>query len=114
MRPWASGSAGAVVVIALLLTGCAETNSPQGALATADGKRLYKTFCASCHGANGANDRQGANPAMRLKNAVSLSDEEITSLILNGRGAMPAFRTRLKSEEVTALVRSVRQMTAAP
>lgn len=68
-----------------------------------DGKALYAANCASCHGEDGRNDRQGANPAMRLSAANALPDSQWNRVVVSGRGEMPAFRSRLSTQELRAL-----------
>ena len=79
-----------------------------------DGKALYTTYCVSCHGADGRNDRSGATPAMRLTTANSLSEADWNALVLTGRKQMPAFQNRLAPAELSVLRAYVRQLTARP
>ena len=54
-----------------------------------NGERAYRQQCQVCHGA----DKQGTPPAIPSLVGVNqrLSTEDITSVIKNGRGAMPSF-----------------------
>ena len=99
------------VVCALLSGGCATRRSVEGRANAPDGKALYAVNCASCHGEDGRNDRQGANRAMRLKKANALSDKEWETLVQNGRGEMPAFHNRLSLQEIHALREYVYRLT---
>ena len=94
-----------------LLWGCAPRSQPGAQRDSPDGKALYAVNCASCHGEDGRNDRQGANRAMRLKKANALSDKEWETLVQNGRGEMPAFHNRLSLQEIHALREYVHRLT---
>lgn len=51
-----------------------------------DGQAIYEKYCVLCHGADGAAGFQGA----KNLSASVLTDAEITKLIKNGKGMMPA------------------------
>jgi mono/diheme cytochrome c family protein len=71
-----------------------------------DGSATYKSKCAMCHGADGskiaAHDLQGAA-------AQGMSDADLSAIITNGKGKMPASKS-LKPDQVTALVANVRTL----
>jgi cytochrome c6 len=71
-----------------------------------DGSATYKAKCAMCHGADGtkiaAHDLQGAA-------AQGMSDADLSAIITNGRGKMPASKS-LKPEEVKGLVAYIRTL----
>jgi len=71
-----------------------------------DGSATYKSKCAMCHGADGskiaAHDLQGAA-------AQGMSDADLSAIITNGKGKMPASKS-LKPDQVTALVAYVRPL----
>jgi len=81
-------------------------------LCATDGQKLFSTNCASCHGADG----KAQTPAGKILGAKDLGtsklpDSEIEKQIVNGgvkdangKSRMPAFKDRLKAEEITALV----------
>ncbi len=94
-------------LLPLLLVGC----RPASPSATApDGSRLFTTYCADCHGPQGTNDRRGAVPQMRLSAAKSLSEQAFVRIIANGRGAMPALKSRLSTAEIEAVARYARSL----
>ena len=85
----------------------------------ADGKQLYDTNCASCHGAGG----KGDGPAGQFLNpkakdfATALKgqgDADITKVIAEGGAAvgkaaiMPAYKGKLSDEDLTAVVQYVK------
>lgn len=51
----------------------------------ADGKILYETYCATCHGLDGKLGMAGASDLSQ----ITLSQKEIVQIILNGKNAMP-------------------------
>ena len=75
---------------------------------TSFGQSLYQNRCSMCHGA----DRAGSPPSFPslLNIGQSLSDDQISKTIHQGKGRMPAF-TDLKDDDVTALIR---YLTAKP
>ncbi|MEK6481179.1 family 16 glycoside hydrolase [Catalinimonas sp. 4WD22] len=63
------------------------------------GQTLYQKNCSVCHGA----DRKGNPPVYPTLLGLETSDEEIHTLISQGKNLMPAF-SQLSGEEVDALV----------
>ena len=53
---------------------------------TTAGAAIFSSICAECHGADGASG-SGADLTVRVP---ALTDEEITTVVLNGQGYMPA------------------------
>jgi len=69
------------------------------------GKALYVSKCQLCHGPNGDLMLAGAK---NLQISV-IPDKEIKNQIVNGKGAMPAFASQIKSdEELKALITYVK------
>ncbi|HKS10157.1 MAG TPA: cytochrome c [Pyrinomonadaceae bacterium] len=75
----------------------------------------YAKNCEACHGPNGEggqvkiDNKQIKVPSLHAQHAIKHTDAEITDFITNGHEEMPAFKDKLKPEEVTALVRFVRK-----
>jgi len=86
----------------------------QVASAQAKGGDTYQSKCAMCHGPNG--DASGAMAKnMGLKPLSSpevqnLSDADLTSLIANGKGKMPAMKGKLTDEQISDLVAYIRSL----
>lgn len=76
------------------------------------GEQIYKTKCASCHGADGA----GATPAGKATKARAFcseevqkeTDEEWTTIIVKGKNKMPAYDKKLTDAEVKDVVAHIR------
>jgi cytochrome c6 len=83
-------------------------------LAVDTGADLYKTKCASCHGASGAGDTTiGKN--LKLKDMGSAevqkqSDAEFTTVIEKGKKPMPAYEGKLTKDQIQDLVKYMRTL----
>ncbi|MBU9712076.1 c-type cytochrome [Evansella tamaricis] len=64
------------------------------------GEHVYIGNCSGCHG--GDLGGVGSNPALNALEG-NYSEDEIATIITEGRGAMPAFG-RLSNEEVDAVI----------
>jgi mono/diheme cytochrome c family protein len=60
------------------------------------GDKVYKLYCVSCHGADGA---MGFSGAPNLQKSV-LTLEERINMITHGKGVMNAFKGILSKEEI--------------
>jgi cytochrome c6 len=97
-----------------ILLSLATLEIPTSVRAQSDAEKAYKANCALCHGADGS----GSSPtgkALKAKDLKSddvqkVSDADLTVIITNGRGKMPAFGKKLKPAEITALVSYVRAL----
>ncbi|HET8533119.1 MAG TPA: cytochrome c [Methylomirabilota bacterium] len=85
------------------------------------GQRLYLSYCASCHAANGHGSWRAWLFLMRPSDlgdarlVDALPDEYLFTLIKNGgatigKPGMPAFGYHLKDEEIRELVRYLRAL----
>ena len=78
------------------------------------GAALYKTKCAACHGADGKGETTmgKANKLRDLSSAdvQQQSDADLTGIITNGKGKMPAYGKSLKPEQVKDLVSYIRSL----
>jgi mono/diheme cytochrome c family protein len=71
-----------------------------------DGPAVYKTRCAMCHGADGS---KITVHNLQSADVQKLSDADISGIITNGKGKMPASKS-LKPEDVSAVVAYVRTL----
>jgi len=69
---------------------------------------LYQQHCAKCHGADGKGIESLQPPDLTQ---IKASEKQVLEAINNGRGMMPAYKGRLSSEEISALVRHVRSFS---
>lgn len=87
---------------------------PSLALAQAKGQDTFKAKCAMCHGADGS----GSTPmgkSMGLKDLgssaiQSMSDADLTGVITNGKGKMPAYKGKLTDAQISDVVSYVRTL----
>ena len=105
-----------VVITAAALAGLASTMS---AAVAADGKALYESKCAMCHGKDGVAKETYAKQGARNFNDPAWqkekTDEAITKDTTDGIPAkkMPAYKEKLKPEEIAAIVKHIRTLTPA-
>ena len=80
----------------------------------ADGAEVFKTKCASCHGADGKGETtMGKN--LKLKDLGSAevqgkSDADLTSVVADGKKPMPAYKGKLSDEEISSVVKYIRSL----
>lgn len=113
MRRWrVLGWVSAALGLLWGLAGCGgpDIRTPEG---RPDGRKIYVLFCASCHGSDGRNDRNGSLKSMDLANTATKPDAEVRALVLNGRGQMPPWKNRLKDDEIAAVLAYVNQLVSA-
>lgn len=103
----------AVASVSLALGACSSAGGGSADDTLADpqleeGRKLFATDCAACHGANGEG---GVGPKLAgnvKKRYPNIADQE--AVILNGRGNMPAFKEKLTPEQVTAVAMYEREV----
>lgn len=79
-----------------------------------DGASLFKAKCAMCHGPDGG----GKTPMgqklgvrdLRSDEVQKQSDADLTHLIGQGKGKMPAFGKTLSEEQIKSLVAHLREL----
>lgn len=82
------------------------------AAAAPDGKALFEQKCALCHGKNGVAKPAGKgsmnfnDPA--FQKAWSL--DAIAKVTAEGKGKMPAYRSKLSAEEIRAIAAHVKTL----
>ena len=97
---------GVVVIFALILCSAAARGQ--------DGAATFKTRCAACHGPDGS----GNKPAGRMVKAQDLrvpaiqskTNAELATLIANGKGKMPAFKSSLSEDQIKSVVAHIRTL----
>ena len=92
-------------IISLLLLGITiftfAFSSPALAADTVNGAKIFSANCAACH-AGGRNLVQAQKTLKKdaLEKYGLYSEAAIISQVTNGKNAMPAFKGRLKSEQI--------------
>jgi cytochrome c6 len=84
-----------------------ETGTPPGGRSR--GAQLFSTHCTLCHGKDG---KLGINGAKDLT-ASTLTKDEMSALVTNGKGVMAAYKNVLSKAEIEAVVEHVRTLQAA-
>ena len=86
-----------------------------GAADASAGKDVFAKHCASCHGADGKGNDAVANmmkvtiPPLASKEVQALSDADLSKVITDGKGKMPAMKT-LSSADVANVVAFIRTL----
>lgn len=75
-------------------------------------QKTYQAKCSACHGADGKGDT-GAGKALGAHDFASpevkkMSDAELSGIISNGKGRMPAYGKTLSTAEIKDLVDYIR------
>jgi mono/diheme cytochrome c family protein len=100
--------------IALLVAGPAFLIQAAQSSATSKGQVLFEANCVACHGPKGDGDtvigKQLQASDLRSAEIQKKTDAEWTASILNGKdNKMPPFKGKLKPEDVTAVLKYVRE-----
>jgi cytochrome c6 len=98
--------AGRMTLAASLLACACLFSSPAKADATA-GEATFKAKCAGCHGADGKGKDVMKTRDLASDDVQKMSDADQSSIITNGKGKMPAYKT-LTPDQVKDLVAFVR------
>jgi cytochrome c6 len=78
------------------------------------GADLFKSKCATCHGADGKGDT-AMGKALKLRDLSSAdvqkqSDAELTTIITSGKGKMPSYDGKLTKDQIGDVVKYVRTL----
>lgn len=73
------------------------------------GGRIYRTHCASCHGASGIATLPNA-PSFARGERIMQADPMLLNAIRTGRGAMPGFFGILNDRETLDVIAYLRTM----
>ncbi len=81
---------------------------------TSSGPELFTAHCAHCHGVDGSGSsyvsRYPGMPSVGNLTASERSQEEQHLILKEGRGAMPAFSSRLSPADIRALLQHIRSL----
>ena len=81
-------------------------------VAASEGKILYDTKCAQCHGKDGIAKPPGKG-SRNFNDPVfqsASSDESIAKITAEGKGKMPGYRSRLSPEQIRAVAAHVKAL----
>ena len=84
------------------------------AAAADDGKELYDSKCAMCHGKDGVAKPAGKG-SRNLNDAAfqaAMSVDAIGAITANGKAKMPAYRSKLTPEQIQAISAYVKTLGA--
>lgn len=102
---------GLALVVSACATDVASPEVPASDQQLVEGREVYIGNCASCHGATGQGGRGSKlNEGRVLERYPEIVDQ--IELVAGGRGAMPAFDSRLSEAEIEAVVRYTRDILA--
>jgi len=116
--PWIAGTkaaAAAVAIVAVLLLAALSVTAAAGADTGAQaGAAIYKDKCVGCHGADGSGNTP-VGKALKVKDVrqpdvQAMKDADLATLIMNGKGKMPAQRGKLTAAQVDEVVAYVRSL----
>lgn len=114
MRPTLSPLVGVVLTVVLLTTGCT-TQAPEvtnGDAVLREGRDIYTSQCARCHGLDGGGGRGKQLNGGRILEDVPTLEAQI-AIVTDGQKDMPAFSGRLTAEQIEAVSRYTREVIAA-
>jgi mono/diheme cytochrome c family protein len=82
------------------------------AAATPGAADTFKTKCASCHGADGSG-QSAVGKSMKIRDLRSpevqkQTDADLQKIISDGKGKMPAYKTKVSIADVSSLVAYIR------
>jgi mono/diheme cytochrome c family protein len=80
-----------------------------GAAQAADGKALFGSKCAVCHGPDGkGQSAMGKKLGVKDLTVTKLSAGDIEATVTKGKGKMTPFEGKLKAEEIKAVAAFVK------
>jgi cytochrome c6 len=104
------------VVLVFALSTVAPAARAQTASTTDSAAATFKANCAVCHGADGAGTPLGTRlhaPDLRTKETQEKTPAALTQTITAGKNHMPAFGTKLDSQQIQKLVEYIRTFHVA-
>jgi len=101
---------GATTLAAALLAGTCLFGSSAKA-DTAAAEATFKAKCAMCHGADGKGKASMKTPDFTSADVQKKSDADLSGVITNGKGKMPAYKTMTPDQvkDMVAFIRSLKK-----
>ena len=101
----------AVAACSLLFTSMvAAQATPSDALTS---NPVFRKNCAKCHGKT-AEGRHFGGPSLISEKTASASADDLHNIIINGKGHMPKYATKLTPEEIDTLVQQIKSSKSKP
>jgi len=79
-----------------------------------DAAAIYKGKCAMCHGPDGAGQTPTGKTMkvrdLRSADVQKMSDADLTKIISDGKGKMPAYKGKVSPADIAALVGFIRKL----
>ena len=69
-----------------------------------EGEEIYNSQCAACHQADGSGMPAAGFPAMKGSEIATGSLDEHIDRVLNGKGAMPAYKDGMSDRKIAAVI----------
>lgn len=85
-------------------SGLVTTARVEAAPSAPSGKALFSKYCAGCHGA------KGNMPSGFQSKVKGMTEDQVESLVKNGKGGMPAFGKKLSAAQIDAVSRYVKSL----
>lgn len=98
-------SAASALVLALAVTA--------GAAAAPDGKALYESKCAMCHGKDGVAKQPMAKGSANLNDPAYQGANDaaaIVKVVTEGKNKMPSYKTKLTEADIQAIAAHVKTL----
>ena len=99
---------GTLTLVGTLFAGACLLSAPAKA-DTAAGEATFKAKCAGCHGADGKGKEAMKTTDMAADDVQKMSDADLSGVISNGKGKMPAYKT-MTPDQVKDLVSYIRSL----
>ncbi len=84
-------------------------STPLAASDANSGSKIYRTYCAQCHGANGKSVMAGA-PDFDRPGSLLKSDGSLLTRIQSGKNACPAYRGILSEQQIFEVIAFIRTL----
>jgi cytochrome c6 len=110
-----TGKLSLTAILASLLMTTMLAASPAAGADNAAGAAVFKSKCATCHGADGGGTPVGKSlkvADLRSAAVQSRSDADLTQVISDGKNNMPGFKGTISDDEITAVLAHVRSFAA--
>jgi len=78
--------------------------------AAQSGADTYKAKCAMCHGADGSGKAAMGTKDLGSAEIQKMSDADLTGVVTNGKGKMPAYKGKLTDAQIKDVVAYIRTL----